>query len=67
MFIHALKNDGGLVVEGSGLGLFDAFFASLSMIMVSEVGFCSSTKPSNLALAFVGSLFYVGFAFLDWR
>ncbi|KAM0946601.1 putative Gdt1 family protein [Dioscorea sansibarensis] len=38
MFIHALKNDGGLVVEGSGLGLFDAFFASLSMIMVSEIG-----------------------------
>ncbi|KAH7684947.1 Gdt1 family protein [Dioscorea alata] len=38
MFIHALKNDGGFVVEGSGLGVFDAFFASLSMIIVSEIG-----------------------------
>lgn len=57
MFIHALKNDGGFVVEGSGLGVFDALFASLSMIIVSEVGFCSSIKPSKLVFAFVGSLF----------
>ncbi|KAJ0972485.1 hypothetical protein J5N97_020444 [Dioscorea zingiberensis] len=39
MFIHTFKNDGvGLVMEQTDLGLFDAFFASLSMIMVSEIG-----------------------------
>ncbi|KAL6900742.1 hypothetical protein ACP4OV_005418 [Aristida adscensionis] len=40
MFLHAARARGGVAagVEGAGLGLFDAFFASLSMIVVSEIG-----------------------------
>jgi hypothetical protein len=39
MFLHAARaSDGGATgMEKAGLGLFDAFFASLSMILVSEV------------------------------
>lgn len=43
MFLNAARRDGdvgghGLAVEQDGVGLFDAFFASLSMILVSEIG-----------------------------
>ncbi|BAF24226.1 gDT1-like protein 4 precursor [Oryza sativa Japonica Group] len=40
MFLHAARaSDGGATgMEKAGLGLFDAFFASLSMILVSEIG-----------------------------
>ncbi|KAJ0971859.1 hypothetical protein J5N97_019818 [Dioscorea zingiberensis] len=44
MFLHSIRqgasSDGGIVfpIEGSELGLFDAFFASFSMIIVSEIG-----------------------------
>ncbi|KAK8961246.1 GDT1-like protein 4 [Platanthera guangdongensis] len=43
MFLNAARSDGdvgglGLAVEQDGVGLFDAFFASLSMILVSEIG-----------------------------
>ena len=41
MFLHAVKKatktEGVLDLGDAGLGLFDAFFASLSMIMVTEV------------------------------
>lgn len=42
MFVHAVKKvsksgEGILDLGEAGLGLFDAFFASLSMIIVSEV------------------------------
>ncbi|XP_062194991.1 GDT1-like protein 4 [Phragmites australis] len=40
MLLHTARERGGGAtgVEGAGLGLFDAFFASLSMIVVSEIG-----------------------------
>lgn len=43
MFLHSFKKDvtsreGVISLGETGLGLFDAFFASLSMIIVSEVG-----------------------------
>ncbi|XP_052165851.1 GDT1-like protein 4 [Oryza glaberrima] len=41
MFLHAASASGGggaTGMEKAGLGLFDAFFASLSMILVSEIG-----------------------------
>lgn len=43
MFLNAVRRDGeggdvGLAVDQGGVGLFDAFFASLSMILVSEIG-----------------------------
>lgn len=43
MFLNAATGNGdvgghGLAVEQDGVGLFDAFFASLSMILVSEIG-----------------------------
>ncbi|GJN15658.1 hypothetical protein PR202_gb02593 [Eleusine coracana subsp. coracana] len=44
MFIHtararlAAAGGGATTVDGAELGLFDAFFASLSMIVVSEIG-----------------------------
>ncbi|KAH7670416.1 Gdt1 family protein [Dioscorea alata] len=44
MFLHSIRKsasggeDIGFPIEGSELGLFDAFFASLSMIIVSEIG-----------------------------
>lgn len=46
MFIHTARarvagGDGATAVQGAELGLFDAFFASLSMILVSEVRFLS--------------------------
>lgn len=42
MFLNAVRRDGeggsvDLAVNQGGVGLFDAFFASLSMILVSEV------------------------------
>ena len=41
MFLHAVKKatkgEGVLDLGDAGLGLFDAFFASFSMIMVSDV------------------------------
>jgi len=43
MFLHSFEKDatsgeGVTSLEETGLGLFDAFFASLSMIIVSEIG-----------------------------
>ncbi|KAL6644484.1 hypothetical protein ACP70R_016092 [Stipagrostis hirtigluma subsp. patula] len=40
MFLHAAgaRGGGAAKVEDAGLGLFDAFFASLSIIVVSEIG-----------------------------
>lgn len=43
MFVHAVKKvsesgESVLGLEDAGLGLLDAFFASLSMILVSEIG-----------------------------
>ncbi|KAM0940945.1 putative Gdt1 family protein [Dioscorea sansibarensis] len=44
MFLHSIRKsasgggDIGFPIEGSELGLFDAFFASLSMIIASEIG-----------------------------
>ncbi|KAL5218604.1 hypothetical protein ABZP36_019288, partial [Zizania latifolia] len=40
MFLHTARASGGaaMEMETAGLGLFDAFFASLSMIIVSEIG-----------------------------
>lgn len=43
MFLNAVRRDDeggdvGLAVDQGGVGLFDAFFASLSMILVSEIG-----------------------------
>ncbi|OAY72086.1 GDT1-like protein 4 [Ananas comosus] len=43
MFLHSFRNNttswsNGLPIHQDGLGLFDAFFASLSMIIVSEIG-----------------------------
>ncbi|PKA61254.1 GDT1-like protein 4 [Apostasia shenzhenica] len=43
MFLHAVQKDSDieydkLALEQTGAGLFDAFFASLSMILVSEIG-----------------------------
>lgn len=38
MFFKAARRDGEVEVEQDGVGLFDAFFASLSMILVSEIG-----------------------------
>ncbi|KAL0925434.1 hypothetical protein M5K25_003762 [Dendrobium thyrsiflorum] len=43
MFLNAVKTDAesavdGLAVDQDGVGLFDALFASLSMILVSEIG-----------------------------
>jgi len=37
-----------LSLDSSGVGLFDAFFASLSMILVSEVSF---TKHFSILIA----------------
>lgn len=34
----------GLRLDSEGLGMFDAFLASLSMILVSEVGALSSLR-----------------------
>lgn len=43
MFLNVVRRDSegggvGLAVDQDGVGLFDAFFASLSMILVSEIG-----------------------------
>ncbi|PKU69751.1 GDT1-like protein 3 [Dendrobium catenatum] len=43
MFLNAVRTDAesavdGLAVNQDGVGLFDALFASLSMILVSEIG-----------------------------
>ncbi|KAG1330875.1 hypothetical protein COCNU_02G008430 [Cocos nucifera] len=43
MFLHSFKKDvtseeGVISLRETGLGLFDAFFSSLSMIIVSEIG-----------------------------
>lgn len=38
-----------LSLESSGVGLFDAFFASLSMILVSEVSFTEPSSAHNIA------------------
>lgn len=40
--------DLSLGVDSDGLGVFDAFFASLSIILVSEVGASSSCFVSSI-------------------
>lgn len=49
MLLHPLRKDfissGADLASDGGLGLFDAFFASLSMIIVSEVGYCQRLAP----------------------